>query len=119
MSKVELGGWGEARASDFLRARGYNIIEINYRTRYGEIDIIAEKDGFTVFIEVKLRKDASFAKAYEAVTHAKQAKITKAALYWMAKNGEVKLRFDVIEIYAPYGDKSTLLEINHIVNAFQ
>ena len=59
-SKPALGAWGEALAAEALRSRGFTVIEQNYRSRYGEIDIIAENREYLVFAEVKLRKSTYF-----------------------------------------------------------
>lgn len=86
--------------------------------RGGEIDIIAEDRKFIVFVEVKLRKNADFAAAREFVTAAKQQRIIKTAQLWLMKTRcEKQPRFDVIEVYAPFGE-SGRITINHIENAF-
>ena len=93
---------------------------MNYACRLGEIDLIAESRDYIVFVEVKLRRDDSFAAAREFVTAAKQDRIRKTALLWLSQNPtEKQPRFDVIEIYAPEGEKSKQLRINHIENAFE
>ena len=66
-TKAKLGPWGEALAAAFLRRRGYHIVATNYRSRYGEIDIIAENAEYLVFAEVKLRRTAHFGAAREFV----------------------------------------------------
>ena len=120
MNKTELGNWGEFVAANFLRNSGYDIVARNYRTRLGEIDIIAHNAEVTAFVEVKLRKDDRFAKALESVTRSKQAKIIAAAKAWLTENEDTpQPRFDVIEVYAPQGDKTEFLKINHIKNAFE
>lgn len=109
-----LGREGEARAAKYLRYKGYEIIGLNYTCRMGEIDVIAQKDGYIVFVEVKLRKDASFAEAREFVTNAKQSRVRRAALQWLEINDpDLQPRFDVIEVYT---ESNT---INHIENAFE
>lgn len=114
------GHWGEHIAADYLKKHKYIIIGQNYSTRFGEIDIIAEKREYIVFIEVKLRKDSLFAEAREFVTKSKQDKIIKSALIWISKNNCEKLaRFDVIEVYTPGGGASSKITINHIENAFE
>ena len=72
-TKAKLGPWGEALAAAFLRKRGYHIVATNYRSRYGEIDIIAENAEYLVFAEVKLRKTAHFGAAREFVDSAAAA----------------------------------------------
>ena len=63
MANNALGAVGESKAAWYLKRNGYQILRTNYRCRTGEIDIIARKDEFIVFVEVKARKDASFAEA--------------------------------------------------------
>ena len=119
MEKRELGRFGEERAARYLRLRGYRILETNYACRVGEIDLIAKKGGYIVFVEVKLRKSADFAAAREFVTAAKQQRIRSTAALWLSQNEtELQPRFDVIEIYAPQGAEGKIT-INHIENAFE
>ena len=108
-----VGRRGEAQAADYLRRRGYRIIEAGYRSRYGEIDLIAEKRGIVALVEVKTRSGDRFAQALEAVDGPKRRRIRLTALQWLAQQErEPQLRFDVIEVY-PGG------KINHIENAFE
>ena len=119
MEKRELGRFGEERAARYLRLRGYRILETNYACRVGEIDLIAKKGGYIVFVEVKLRKSADFAAAREFVTAAKQQRIRSTAALWLSQNEtELQPRFDVVEIYAPQGAEGRIT-INHIENAFE
>ena len=114
-----LGAWGETRAARYLMFRGYRLLERNFSCRYGEIDIIAAKRGYVVFVEVKLRKNADFGEAKDFVTVSKQNKVRAAAEIWLSKNEtELDPRFDVIEIYAPNGMSRRGLIINHLENAF-
>ncbi|MBE6949368.1 MAG: YraN family protein [Ruminococcaceae bacterium] len=113
------GRWGEELAAEYLRRSGYKIVALGYRTRMGEIDIIAEKRKFLVFVEVKLRKTDKFGTAGEYVNAEKQRKLRLTALAWMQSNETSKQpRFDVIEIYAPHGIQTVDPTINHIENAF-
>lgn len=119
MEKRELGRFGEERAARYLRLRGYRILETNYACRVGEIDLIAKKGGYIVFVEVKLRKSADFAAAREFVTAAKQQRIRSTAALWLSQNETaLQPRFDVVEIYAPQGAEGRIT-INHIENAFE
>ncbi len=118
MDVRHLGEFGEERAVRFLRRKGYRIVERNYRCRQGEIDIIARKRDILAFVEVKLRRDDRFAEAREFVTSAKQRRILSAASLYLAQCGEdLQPRFDVIEIYAPSGERGPIT-INHLENAF-
>ena len=114
-----LGRFGEAAAAEHLRGKGYDILGMNYRTRLGEIDVIASKGRFIVFAEVKLRRSGEFAQAREFVTFAKQKRIISAAQSWLQLNGEERQpRFDVIEVYAPDGVRTAHPVIRHWENAF-
>ena len=113
------GRWGEEKAAEYLRKKGYNITALGYRTRHGEIDIIAESRKYIVFVEVKLRKSSDFAEAREFVDVSKQRRIRATAMTWLQQNeSDLQPRFDVIEIYAPDGIVTKKPAINHIENAF-
>lgn len=118
-NKTRLGPWGEQLAAEFLERRGYRVTERNFRTRFGEIDIIAENAEFLVFAEVKLRKTAYFGAAREFVDKRKQEKLrTTAAIFLEEHETALQPRFDVIEIYAPEGMQTKLPRIRQIENAF-
>ena len=110
-NKIE-GTGGEILAVNFLKKKKYKILETNFSNHVGEIDIIAEKDGVIVFVEVKRRQTLQYGRPIEAVDTRKQNKIRKVAeIYLMLKNKTLAdVRFDVIEIL---GDG-----INHVENAF-
>lgn len=114
-----LGRFGEAAAVEFLRKKGFELLGMNYRTRLGEVDIIAADKRYVIFAEVKLRRSSDFAQAREFVTPAKQRRVISAAQSWLQARGERRQpRFDVIEIYAPDGVKTAKPEIRHWENAF-
>ncbi len=114
-----LGPWGEALAAEYLRKKGYRIEAMNYRTRHGEIDIIAANRRYLVFCEVKLRKSADFAAAREFVDTHKQQRLRTTALLYLAQNETtLQPRFDVIEIYAPQGVQTRRPHITQMENAF-
>ena len=114
-----LGPWGEALAAEYLRKKGCRIEAMNYRTRLGEIDIIAANRRYLIFCEVKLRKTADFAAAREFVDARKQQRLRTTALVYLSQH-EINLqpRFDVIEIYAPNGTATKKPQINHMEDAF-
>lgn len=117
--KKLIGRWGEALCADYLRKKRFKILGMGYATRFGEVDVIAEKGDTVAFVEVKTRKDATHGEAKEFVTKSKQQRLIAAASLWMAQYGEDKnARFDVVEIYAPDGAETKKPEINHIENAF-
>ena len=79
------GPWGEALAAEYLRGKRYRIEAMNYRTRLGEIDIIASNRQYLVFCEVKLRKSAGFAAAREFVDARKQQRLRATALLYLSQ----------------------------------
>ena len=95
-----LGKWGEERAIRELERRGYAILARRYRTRHGEIDIVADDDGTIVFVEVKVRETAECGSAAEAVTTRKQRRHTAMAVDYLARNHitDTPCRFDVVAI---------------------
>ena len=114
-----LGPWGEALAAEYLRKKRFRIAAMNYRTRLGELDLVAEDGQFVVFCEVKLRKTADFAAAREFVDARKQQRLRAAALLYLSEHGTaLQPRFDVIEIYAPDGTQTTRPQITHLEDAF-
>ena len=115
-----LGRWGEAQIADYLTSRGWRLLAAGWQCRFGEIDLIAENSQYIVFVEVKLRKDASFSSAREAVDIKKQNRLrTAAALYLSLHPSERQPRFDVAEVYAPEGTETRRPHICYIEDAFQ
>ena len=103
----------ETKAAEYLQGQGYDILETRYKTKFGEIDLIAKKDNLICFIEVKVRKNKS--DALESVTSRVQQRIENAALFYISEHPEdvaCDMRFDVI-IMA--GDGT----ISHLDNAWQ
>ena len=115
-----IGRWGEALAARFLRQKKYQIAACNVRSRFGEIDLIAENKKYLVFVEVKLRKDVSHGNAAEFVNTRKRERVKTTAMLWLQEHETKKQpRFDVIEIYAPEGLQTEHPVIRHIEDAFQ
>ncbi|MBQ7227171.1 MAG: YraN family protein [Clostridia bacterium] len=108
------GNSGEKIAEEYLKEHGYLILARNFRTELGEIDLIATKDEYLVFIEVKSKRGDGFGFPSEAVTVSKQRKIAMVASQYVKKNMYfgAAMRFDVIEVY--FSDRT----VNHIENAF-
>jgi putative endonuclease len=103
--KDDLGRHGEACAAAFLAAAGYRVLERNWRCRQGEIDIIVERDGEVVFVEVKTRSSLAFGHPLEAITPAKLARLRHLAAAWcdQAASRPARIRIDVIAVIAPGG----------------
>ena len=114
------GAWGEALAAEYLRKKRFTVVAAGYSCRFGEIDLIVKDRKFLVFVEVKLRKTADFAKAMEYVDRRKQDRIRLTASMYLSRNPtNLQPRFDVIEIYAPEGTATVHPEIRHMEDAFQ
>lgn len=116
MSTKKVGDEAESIASKYLISQGYDIIERNYRTRFGEIDIIAKDNRYIVFVEVKYRSNDIYGQGYEYVDSHKIQKLVKAIKDWMVNNSSIKAelqpRIDVISV-----DKND--KITHLINAVE
>ena len=111
----ELGTLGEELALKHLRENGYHIHETNWRFGKDEIDIIAEKDGFLVIVEVKTRRTDFFGEPEVFVNAAKQRFLVRSTQAYVEKNNlSLEVRFDIISIVL----NSTTKRINHITDAF-
>ena len=110
--KKVLGKRGEALAEKYLKSQGFTLIQRNYRTPFGEADLLMKKGEDIVFVEVKTRTDDGYGTPAEAVTRTKIAHYKKIAAYYLSgKREEIAVRFDVVEVLADGA-------INHIENAF-
>lgn len=98
--RIELGKIGEKLALKYLKRHRYKILEQNYKSRYGEIDIIAKNKGVLAFIEVKTRKSQEFGSPEESVDIHKQRQMAKVALDYLSKKNiqDTDCRFDVVAI---------------------
>lgn len=117
-SNSSLGGIGESIAVTYLKGQGFKIVECNFRSVCGEIDIIARDGRALVFVEVKCRKNYNYGVPQLAVTPFKQRQISKAALVWLSKKKlfDAEARFDVVAIVLR---EHELPVIEHIRNAFE
>ncbi len=116
-TRLALGEWGENLAVDYLRQQGLKILERNFTTPVGEIDIVARNRTNLVFVEVKTRRSVMFGSPQEAVGKRKQRQIIRAA-HWYLQNhsaGKLQPRFDVIAILCQSGED---VKITHIPDAF-
>ncbi len=109
------GDSAESQACDHLQQQGLTLIERNYRTRRGEIDLIMQQDRTLVFVEVRLRANDQFGSAAESITSRKQSRIIAAAQHYLQQQpSSLACRFDVVAISG-----KTDRSINWIPNAFQ
>lgn len=108
----DVGTYYEEVAKHYLEQKGYSVCEMNYRTKQGEVDIIAKDEEYTVFVEIKYRKHTGCGYPRESVHYRKQQKIIQVATMYLVKEKlyDTPVRFDIIEILK---DK-----ITHIENAF-
>jgi len=113
LTKKSFGDEGEKLAKKYLKDQDYEIIDSNFRTRFGEIDVIARDGDVWVFCEVKARRGIAYGLPEEAVTFRKQNKIVHAALNYIRekKLGEISWRVDVISIIMPV-DKKPKIKLN-------
>ena len=114
--RQSLGKLGEDLACAELTRRGYEILERRYRTRYGEIDIIARSGPSLVFVEVKAREGREFGDGAEAITRRKRRRIAMAAMDYLVRHqkDECPCRFDVVSVMLSGGEP----QIEVIPNAF-
>ncbi|MEW6218113.1 MAG: YraN family protein [Thermodesulfobacteriota bacterium] len=115
-ARLRLGAGGEDLACRLLASRGYRIVCRNWRGRTGELDIVAEEQGCTVFVEVKTRRDASHGHPAEAITPAKQRQLARVATEYLVRTGGLDrpARFDVVAIFLDRPEP----EVEIIANAF-
>ncbi len=117
MIKNKTGVWGEVFTARYLRDRGYNILSSNYICRFGEMDLIAEKDGTVCFVEVKTRNEKTDIRPMEAVDAGKIQRLEMTAKNFLSfTKNDGMVRFDVCEVYLD--DNNLLASINYIENAF-
>lgn len=111
----DVGKLGEELAAEELRRRGYAILARRYRTRFGEIDIVAQDEGTLVFVEVKARRSDRFGSAAESVTDWKQRRIAAMALDYLSWVGRLDdpCRFDVVAIDGLGTGNTTVRVIQH------
>lgn len=112
-TSYDVGVGAEKTACDFLIAKGYKILFQRYKTKFGEIDIIAQKNKVICFVEVKIRKTAH--EALESVTPRSQKRIQNTALFFLSQYPQYEffdLRFDVIVMTSPF-------DILHLDNAWE
>jgi len=117
--RQSLGKYGESLAADYLERHGYHIILRNFKARYGEIDIIAQKGSILVFVEVKTRMGRKYGVPEEAVTPRKIHEVTLTAEYYYLLNPHLPKshRIDVIAI--ELNPDKTIKDFHHIENITQ
>ena len=113
--KIKKGAEGEDLAADFLKQKGFAVLERNYRHKKSEIDLIVSKGNWLVFIEVKTRTSTAYGYPEEFVDYHKKKMIFAGALHYMyEKDWQGNVRYDIVAIHYVYGKP----EIHHIEDAF-
>ncbi|WP_300386122.1 YraN family protein [Clostridium sp.] len=114
-----IGSYGEKISKDYLINNGYIILDLNYRSRYGEIDIICKLKDIIVFIEVKSRYNTLYGLPQESVTYFKQRRILNLCNYYIISKNlfNYNCRFDVIEVY--FNTINNDFKINHLKDSFR
>lgn len=119
MNRQRLGRRGEQEAERFLEGQGYRLLERNWRSPHGEIDLISAEGETIVFVEVKLRRGTRFGSPEEAVTPAKQRRLVEAAQDYLEEKGleDADWRIDVVAIEV--GPGGGVVRLNHLIDAVE
>lgn len=114
-----LGQWGEEHARRHLEGQGYTIVTTNYRSRWGEVDIVARRDDEFIFVEVKTRRGTAYGMPEESVTATKSQRLIATAQDYIQKHDseQAPWRLDVVSIQLEESGK--LLELDHLENAVE
>jgi putative endonuclease len=113
----EIGSQGERLAADYLEDKGYQLLDANYHTRYGELDLVMFEKDTIVFVEVKTRTSETFGFPEESVTASKMEHLQNAGLLWLQENPDAPddWRIDVVSIFLDRHGRPK--KINHFINA--
>ncbi len=117
MKRRDVGILGEKLAKDFLKNKGYRIIEANYRCPEGEIDIIAKHGDYLVFVEVRTKTSLEFGSPEESITPAKKEKIKATAYYYQQTYNNLPLLWRIDVVVIELTQKGKLSRIELIENA--
>jgi putative endonuclease len=114
--RQDFGIEGEDATARLLESQGYVIRSRNFRCRYGELDLVAEKDGTLCFVEVRMRSSAVWGDPSNSISWSKQRRIVKAALHYLLAYGlrNRMIRFDVVSVVGRGRDAA----LEHLPNAF-
>lgn len=115
-SHLQIGSLGEQLACDLLSSKGYRVIERNFRSKYGEIDLIAIKDDIYVFVEVKCRVGNRKGKPYEAVNKPKLFKIQETAQLYVLQKKLKKYKLSVHVVSIELNEDLSVKECKHFEN---
>jgi putative endonuclease len=117
LKRKEVGARGEKLAADYLKKRGYKIIQRNFRCREGEIDIIAQKGECLVFVEVRTKKNTAFGTPEESVTLSKREKLISLANAYLQAYDKPPQSWRIDVVAVELGPNNRVSRLEHIENA--
>jgi len=117
-SRYKLGMWGERAAATHLGKAGYEILDRNVRTPYGELDLVARLGNVLVFVEVKTRTNTEFGSPEESITTQKASHLLQSAQAYMLANhlSDIDWRIDVVTIYKSKGHPPIVAHIENAIH---
>lgn len=115
-ARQAFGELGERIAERWLRRRGWRVLQRRFRNGHRDIDLVVERDGTVVFVEVKARKGAEFGGPVQAVNHRKRKQLERSAMVWIDRHGRdmESYRFDVVGVLVD----GAAVRVCHVENAF-
>ncbi len=117
MKRRDTGALGEKLAKDFLKKRGYHILETNYRCPEGEIDIVAKHKDYLVFVEVRTKRSLAFGSPEESITPAKKERMKAAAYHYQQTHNNLSSLWRIDVVAVELDQKGRLSRIELIENA--
>ena len=116
MDRRAIGNEAEGQVAQILRALGFHIRDRNFVCRWGELDLVAEKDDLVCFVEVRMRSNAAWGDPSHTVSFGKQRRVVKAALHYMFQHdlSDRMIRFDVVSVVG----RGPNAQLEHIPGAF-
>ncbi len=117
LSSKQLGALGESLAADYLTHHGHRILERNWRWSRGEIDLITEKDGEIIFVEVKARRSHRFGTPQDAVTRAKQHKLIQSAYAYLENSSRHRSPWRIDVVALDLHSDGQVDRLDHLENA--
>lgn len=113
MNRKSTGAWGERLAQDFLKKKGYHILETNYRCREGEIDIVAMHQNCLVFVEVRTKSNLEFGSPEESITAAKKGHMRRSAQHYLIQQNQSpdSWRIDLVAVEMDLNNKLRRIEL--------
>ncbi len=119
MERRYIGKTGESLAQDFLKKKGYRILETNFRCRFGEIDIVAQQRDTLVFIEVRSKTSSDFGSPEESITYTKMEHLKSAANFYLQQKARSAASWRIDVIALELGANHELKRITQIENAIE